>query len=958
MTRWTAVILALLFPLIGSAADIEPRTVVVTFRAGSDMARTWQGAGRIGPIDDLVEVIGSHTSRPYVGTSTLMSVERAYARRNDQRRIPTRERTIARIAVIRYEGDADPAVIARKLSTIPDVEHAEPLAVQRLVDVPNDPEVAKQTHLPIVEAFAAWEHLPSDRTVVIGIVDTGIDTTHPDLGAHVWRNPGETGRDGSGRDRRSNGVDDDGNGFVDDWFGWDFVGSNAAQEDNVPLPGNSHGTHVGGIAAAITNNNLGVAGVGQRLVVMPVKIGYDDVNSSTVARSADGILYAAANGASIVNCSFGSASPSFADVSVIEEATELGALVVAAAGNAGSSMAFYPASYPDVLSVAATRDDDRLAFFTNTHASVDVCAPGVAIYSTVPGGGYEYLDGTSMASPIVAAIAGMVRLVNPSFSPEATRAAVMATCDNIDSQNGVFLGQFGVGRVNARKAVTAGSARWANVLEPRFADTDADGFLEPMENVDVSFTLRNELGTLTDAVVKVTTAPAAFSPDLVRNEFRVGPMAAGEVRTLQDAFRIGLPVDMPYDGELRLMVNVYDGETFVGRQLLTATVNPTYRTITTNDIGTTVNSIGNIGFNDYPSNSQGIGLTYRGGPNLLFEGGLMIGVQPRDLPNVIRAGSGDRKDTSFHLASIAEIRSDSTTSGVRVSTGFSDVYDPWGIGVQVRQNVYAMTADSVRNTIIIALDITNRVDTTIRDLYVAEFFDVDLGPAGASNGCAWDDERGIGFVKNTRLNELPTVGMAMISPLPLNFFALDNDGDGFTSPNIYDDFLRAEKWSVMSGGIARTNSRITDVSAIIGAGPFSLAPGERRQVVFVLGAGTSYDHVAEGIEASRSAAAALGLNVAPYERAPGSDAILHLEGSPLCTPGSREFVFTLASPSFVQVELVDLFGSPVRTILNEQNVPAGTHSRTIDIPSAAQGGYFLVLRTVTTTASFGFGIVR
>ena len=178
--------------------------------------------------------------------------------------------------------------------------------------------------------------------------------------------------------------------------------------------------------------------------------------------------------ASIINCSFGSASPSLAETAVMEEATALGALVVAAAGNDGLDMAFFPAAYPQVLSVAATDEIDEIAFFSNTHNTVDVCAPGVAIYSTTPNNTYQYLDGTSMASPVAAAVAAMVRLKNPTYTSAETKATVMSTCDNIDSANAVFLGRYGIGRVNALSAVSATDPKWVTVSRATFVDSDGD----------------------------------------------------------------------------------------------------------------------------------------------------------------------------------------------------------------------------------------------------------------------------------------------------------------------------------------------------------------------------------------------------------------------------------------------------------------------------------------------------
>lgn len=939
------------------AADVEPHTVVVKWRAQAPSLIQWNQTGRRGPVSSLTEIIGSHTSEPYVLDATLVSVARAQSKQQAKTTRPRSESSISRISIVRYDADIDPTLLARKISSMPDVEYAEPLSQHHIVEIPNDPEVSLQYHLGLIRAFDAWELLPTDTTVVVGIVDTGIDTAHVDLGANVWRNSGETGFDANNVDKRFNKIDDDANGFVDDWFGWDFVGANGTTPDNTPLPGNLHGTHVGGIAAAVVNNATGVAGVGKNIRLMAVKIGRDDPSSISVARTADAILYAASMGASVVNCSFGSASFSSADDEIIQMATQLGALIVAAAGNDGVDMAFYPAGYKNVMSVAATDSSDEIAYFSNTHSSVDVCAPGVGIYSTIPNDLYQYLDGTSMASPVAAAVAAMVRLRNPTYSPAELRAAVMAACDNIDEKNGIFVGRYGNGRVNAFAAVSATDPQWVEVIGSTFIDDDGNGFYEAGDKLHLTLTLRNELSALRNAWIRVVPAPAAFSPMIVNDSIKIGPLQHGEIRTLTEDVVIDLPSDIPFNGELRLMVRIFDSTQLVSRAIITTIVNPTFRTLAVNDITTTINSMGNIGFNDYPANLQGMGFTYKGSPNLLFEGALMIGVGPRNLPNVARGGFTEAKDTSFYPRIVTQLRVDSIPTGARVVTRFSDVYDPYSVGVDVTQNVYAMTGDSLRNTVIVALDIVNRVDTTIQDLYVGQFYDFDIGPSGANNGCAWDTKQGIGLIQNAKRPDLPSIGVSMISPLATNFYAVDNDGDEF-GIEIYNNFLRAEKWQLMSGGIRRKNSRITDVSTSISAGPFSLAPGERQQVCFVIAAGDDYSYITKGVTAARRAAQNMGLNAVPYSEIPEKNTIIYLEGAPLVGLGTREIRFSVGQPTPVVIDIVDLFGSTVATVVDEPNVAVGTYSRAITIPSVAQGTYFLRMTTYLTPSIFSFGIVR
>ena len=938
-------------------AAYEPNVVLITLRANSTALRQWQQADRSGSLPFLTEILGQHATEPYVLNSTLIAVAHAHARKNITFKQRPADRAIARIAVVRYNADIDPALLARKLSSLPDVEVAEPLAQHHIVEIPDDPDVDRQYYHDLVKSFEAWDKLPTDSTIVVGIVDTGIDTTHADLHANVWHNSLETGLDGNNNDKRSNGIDDDANGFVDDWFGWDFVGANGTATDNSPLPGHLHGTHVGGIVAAVVNNATGGAGVGKNIRVMAVKVGRDDPNSISVGRTSDGILYAASMGASIINCSFGSASPSLAETAVMEEATALGALVVAAAGTDGLDMAFFPAAYPQVLSVAATDEIDEIAFFSNTHNTVDVCAPGVAIYSTTPNNTYQYLDGTSMASPVAAAVAAMVRLKNPTYTSAETKATVMSTCDNIDSANAVFLGRYGIGRVNALSAVSATDPKWVTVSRATFVDSDGDSFFEPGDRLRLTLELRNELAALGNAYIKITNAPAAFASSLINDSIVVGQMARGEIRTLSEEINIDLPLELPFNGEVRLLVQIFDSSRFVSRGIVAAIVNTTFRTLAVNDVTTTVNSVGNVGFNDYPSNVQGVGLTYKGGPNLLFEGALMIGVQPLNLPNVARNATSDSKDTLFHAIRVTEIRTDSVPSGARVTTSFSDIFDPFSIGIDVTENTYALTADSVRNTIIVSLDIYNRVDTTIRDLYVSQFYDFDIGPSGASNGCAWMPKEGLGLFQNTVQPELPLVGIAMISPIALNFYALDNDGD-VLSPSIYDNFLRAEKWLTMSNGIGRRNSRVTDASAVIGAGPFSLAPGERQQVCFVVAAGESYALLTKGVNSARGAAREMGLNAILYSELPSEDKVIYLEGSPLITSGTHNIKFVVGSKTAVYITMIDILGSTIATVLDDREVFAGTHTRTISIPNVAQGTYFLRMTTYASSTLFAFGMIN
>ena len=286
----------------------------------------------------------------------------------------------------------------------------------------------------------AWDLTQGSPDVVIAIIDTGVDITHPDLAPNVWVNPAEIA---------GNGIDDDGNGFVDDVNGWDFV-----DDDNLPVPGNPHGTHVAGIVAAKNNDGVGVAGVCPACRIMPVRAGDDKGRFSEDAVLA-AIHYAVDNGASIINMSFGGPAWSALQRQAIQDAGDAGVLTVVSAGNEGANndkllvdrrtilSPDYPASYdlPTIVSVAASTDQDQYGFatgcalstnsadrcfFTNFgHDSVDLAAPGVDILSTFPDGEYETEDGTSMAAPFVTGAAGLIESLHPDYSPVDVKNALL-----------------------------------------------------------------------------------------------------------------------------------------------------------------------------------------------------------------------------------------------------------------------------------------------------------------------------------------------------------------------------------------------------------------------------------------------------------------------------------------------------------------------------------------------------
>lgn len=356
---------------------------------------------------------------------------------------------IKRTYLIEFSNIANIEEIIRTIEATGEVDFAEKVPLTRTTLTPNDPSYPSQWGLTAIQAPLAWNYFSTGSTVVVAIVDDAVERAHPDLNANVWVNPG---------DATINGIDDDGNGYIDDVNGWDV-----ASNDNNPDPPTTaydHGTHVAGIVGARSNNSVGVASIGFSVRLMCVK----SSNSATsVTNGYDGVLYAADNGADVINMSWGGTGSSTTAQAIIDYAYGQGVVLIAAAGNDNVSTMFYPAAYTNVIAVASTTSGDVKSSFSNFGSWVDVSAPGSNIYSTflTSLGSYGNKSGTSMASPMVAGLAGLMLSLNPSLTVTDIRNCILSTADNIDAANPGYIGMLGSGRINANDAMVCVSATLA-----------------------------------------------------------------------------------------------------------------------------------------------------------------------------------------------------------------------------------------------------------------------------------------------------------------------------------------------------------------------------------------------------------------------------------------------------------------------------------------------------------------
>ncbi len=360
------------------------------------------------------------------------------------------------VFAVSYNGGHNPHDVAAVLAQDSSVIYAEPMPVryvtaQSLPVEPNDPLYGQQSeYLGRLELPAAWEIVKGNQgDVVIAVVDTGVDWPHVDLRANAWSNLGEI---------PDNDRDDDSNGYVDDVHGYDFgVNRPYAPGTGFSVRHMVHGTQIAGLAAAVADNAIGITGSGWNARLMSVGVSCEG-SASRICHAVTGVLYAASHGADIINISLGGYEYSATEAACVEAATDMGALVVAAAGNEGLNIdvqPYYPASYARVLAVGVTgRSGDAHLF--NYGSSVDVFAPGGPIITTIPGDGYDHsASGSSYAAPLVAGIAALVRTAFPTYSADQVRERIRRTADSIDYANPPeFTGLLGYGRPNAFRAVT------------------------------------------------------------------------------------------------------------------------------------------------------------------------------------------------------------------------------------------------------------------------------------------------------------------------------------------------------------------------------------------------------------------------------------------------------------------------------------------------------------------------
>lgn len=876
---------------------------------------------------------------------------------------------LTRFYVVKYTTPIDPFTAVEQLSGLPEVQYAEPWFIYPVngvnplsgtaSDIPNDPMFPQQYGLTRIHAPHAWDITQGDTTVVIGIVDTGVELSHPDLAANIWHNPSEMGLDTNGNDKRFNGTDDDGNGYIDDWRGWDFGGAdyNNIVPDNNPSPtasNNDHGTHVAGIASAATDNGIGVAGTGFRCRLLAVKTTADNDTRGAgggpyIIAGYQGVAYVALMGAAVMNLSWGGVGGSQFEQDIINYATAQGTLVVAAAGNDNSSQPFYPAGYANVISVAATDASDIKASFSNFGTTVDVSAPGVSILSTLYPSTYASSRGTSMASPFTAGVAALVKSVNPSLTALQLGEKVRVTCDNIDGINSSYTYLLGKGRINAFSAVTVNSP---SIRAHNFTYTDNNnGIPEPNDTVSLFFTFRNYLSSTTNAFVTVATTSPYLT--IINNSFTIGALGTLDtVRNTSTPFRVRVTSNAPPGHLAAVRLTMSDGG-YSDFQWFTLLINPTFQTHNMGNVLTTMTNNGRIGFNDYPGNTQGVGFVYPStGVNHIFEGGLIIGTSPTRLVNNIRIQTQQTQDNDFQARTIFQLQTPGVISHQDGYTWFSDSLAPSTnrIGLRVDEYSYAFSDPDNDDYVIVRYDLTNLTTSSISNLYIGQFFDWDIANY-ATNRTGYDATRSLAYAWDTT-GSAPYIGVR----------ALDSAASCRGLVNSGLTINRAAKWNWISGGFSQTTVGPADIFFVISSGPYTLAPGERRMVGFALIGGADLSTLQSHADAARAKWDYIKSIVSVSERDGVPMAFSLGQNYPNPFNPVTTIKYALPTEASVSLKVFNILGQEIASLVNETQV-AGYYEAVWDGKSASgsaisSGVYFFRIEAAPTDGNAPFTQIR
>ena len=719
-----------------------------------------------------------------------------------------------------YQSDIGPFSLAKMLSVIDDVYYAEPRIFYTASVEPNDNLYDQMYHLEIIKAADAWDVANLSPTeVTIAIIDTGVDMNHEDLIENAWKNEDEIA---------GNGIDDDNNGFIDDVNGWNFK-----LDNNNPSPiGSVHGTFVGGIASAMTNNEFGVSSLSWNTKFMAI----NSESSNTpnlIGYGWEGVVYAIENGADVVNCSWGGyGKPSLFALDVLEYAKDQNVIVVCAAGNNArlidENFRFFPASHYSTISVGATQDFDVLWSSSNYGKSIDVYAPGHSIYSTGSNHSYFQSSGTSFASPMVAALAALVIRTHPSWSPAKVKAQLRATSDNIQSQNATLAQYLERGRINSYRCID-------DVSNASMVITDVNSFelngnfneiYEPNETIGIELEIENFFQTASSFEATLQAVPN--SPYIITDANSNISVIQAEQKAYLN-FEIEMVTALHILDVLNFLVlvdynNVFEHLAF---QLTTQSEKAVAHHV--NDvIATSITSTGNIGAPGLVYNLNGFGFRYKQ-LEFLREASLIMGTSSNQLSNCAREFQLSNYNQDFQVVNNQYPKVYDSHSQVHVQRGtvsYDDSNAPNPLNVLIEQKTLVYSNEELSSSILLEYKITNNNSFSLDQFHIGLFIDYALN--GSSEKFKYypsekmitihGNHNGYKYAALKSIDANATIHMKTVA----------------VNQDIPSTFSREKKWNYISQGIQNSSPLTNDAAVVMASGPYSIAAHDSLIVRFAM----------------------------------------------------------------------------------------------------------------------------
>ncbi|MBU0765210.1 MAG: S8 family serine peptidase, partial [Bacteroidetes bacterium] len=832
---------------------------------------------------------------------------------------------------ITYDSDVSPVAAAALFSGVPEVEYAEPHFLQKLCYVPDDPLDTVCYHYDTIKAFEAYDISTGDASIIIGITDTGIEFGHEDLDDNLAVNYSDP----------VNGIDDDNDGFTDNYNGWD-LGQNDRNPSWDPgdwntelLKESPHGIWVSGMASAVPDNGKGVTGTGYHCKFLPVKISRidpADPESVIIEYGYEGIVYAADHGCSVINCSWGNTYWSRYEQDIVNyAAVNRNALVVAAAGNDGNTSLFYPASYNNVLSIACTKQGDEIYHGSwggsNYNDAVDMSAPGAYIEVPTYNNDYKLSGwGTSYSSAVVAGCAGIVKARFPDFGPEQIAAQLVVTADSIDTipANETYAGKIGSGRVNLYRAVTETSRPWVRFEDYTFTGP-LNGIPQQSDTVLLTGTFTNYLWNATN----LTAALQSLSPyvSVISGAIVIGNLGQmGSYDNTTDPFSIKISDNCPFIYTADFVMTITGNNGYSSATDLTCTLNVPVIDVDTNNIATSVTTNGRIGYSTY-SQDHGNGFCYKNLSSFLYNGGIMYG---NDYSNV-----ADCYGASTNFIPLTHPVKDNSLniSDLDITGHFTENI----IGLIVTQYAYAWNNPADEDYIIIEYLFNNPSEDSVSNLYAGICADWDIIDP-YSNHINYNEDQKMSYIYYTE-NGVHT-GVKLLSSGTPKHYAVDNVPGGADGFDIVDNFTSTEKFLVLSNNrhIAGAIGNGNDVVDVMSSGPFTILSGDSLKIAFALICGDNLmDMLFNGIAAQSRYDSIYEISV---EERDLPDYTCKIHPNPFS--GNTELSVTLPASARVEITLYNSAWKYVRTI-SSGKVSAGESSYVISGNDLTSGVHYVLI---------------